>query len=75
MDHLSVKFLHWNILSQKLTSGEDGASLFHNCEPELLDWKYRLELIRQHIKQADPDVIGLQEVDVMPYYRDIEEQM
>ena len=60
--------MHWNILADKLTQGTHG---FPKVPEEYLRWPYRLNLIKQHIKQIDPDVIGLSEVDVLPLYRDV----
>lgn len=44
-------------------------------EKDYLKWQYRFELIKQNIKQLDPDIIGLCEVDVMPLYKQISEAM
>jgi mRNA deadenylase 3'-5' endonuclease subunit Ccr4 len=66
---MSIKFLHWNVLADKL------ANSFPKVPKDFLRWEYRFELMKQHIRSVDPDVIGLSEVDVMPLYRQLQEFM
>jgi mRNA deadenylase 3'-5' endonuclease subunit Ccr4 len=61
--------MHWNILADKL------ADSFDKVPKDFLKWEYRFDLIKKHIKQVNPDVVGLSEVDVLPLYREIAEFM
>lgn len=54
--------MHWNILADKL------ATNFPKVPKDFLKMEYRFELIKQHIKLVNPDVVGLSEVDVPPVY-------
>ena len=67
-DSLSVKMMHWNILADSLAHES-----FSKVPKDYLKWEYRFELMKQHIKSVNPDVIGLSEVDVLPLYREIAE--
>lgn len=63
---MRIKVLHWNILADKLAHDS-----FPKCEKEHLNWSYRFGLIKKHIKEVDPDVFGLSEVDCLPLYRSV----
>lgn len=63
---LNIKIMHWNILADKL------AINFDKVPKDFLKWEYRFELIKQHIKSVNPDVVGLSEVDVPPIYDTIQ---
>ena len=63
---ITLKFLHWNILADRLAHES-----FSKVPKEFLSWDYRFSLILQHIKDVQPDVFGLSEVDVLPHYRNI----
>jgi len=62
---LTVKFMHWNVLADKLSDA------FPKVPPIYLKWEYRFRLIILHIKEVDPDCIGLSELDVLPLYKEI----
>ena len=53
----SLKVMHWNILAQRLTKD------FGAIDPRVLTWSHRSKLIKQHIKEMDPDVLGISEFD------------
>ena len=44
---------------------------FPKVNQEYLNWDYRFSLIKKHIKDVDPDVFGLSEVDCFSKYRSI----
>lgn len=58
---MKIKVLHWNILADSLTDGFDGVT------PEHLTWQYRLPLVVEIIRNHDPDVIALQEVELAQF--------
>ena len=62
--------MHWNVLADKLAHDS-----FTKVPQEYLQWSYRLNLILQHVKVVDADMIGLSEVDLQPLYGQIEEGM
>ena len=53
--------MHWNMLAQKLT--DRGPLGFPACEEQYLAWEHRFALIKAHIIEQDPDIIGLIELD------------
>ena len=57
--------MHWNILADKLSDA------FPKVPKMYLKWEYRFRLIIQHIKEVDPDCVGLSELDVLPLYKEI----
>jgi mRNA deadenylase 3'-5' endonuclease subunit Ccr4 len=58
--------MHWNILANKLAFGS-----FDKVPEKFLNWEYRFNLILQHIRELDPDVLGMSEVDCYPLYDSI----
>lgn len=52
-----VTFMHWNLLADKLTGNLD------KVPSQYLEWDFRWKLMKQQIDQAQPDFIGLSEVD------------
>ena len=61
--------MHWNVLADYL------ANDFPKVPDEYLSWKHRFPLIIEHIKNVDPDVVGLSETDVQPLYMDYKNAM
>lgn len=57
--------MHWNILADKLSDAFPKVPIMY------LKWEYRFRLIIQHIKEVDPDCVGLSELDVLPLYKEI----
>lgn len=46
--------MSYNILAQDLV--EQGPDLYLHCQPDILNWNYRLPNILQEIQHWDPDV-------------------
>ena len=65
-----ITMMHWNILANSLAFGS-----FDKVPEEYLKWDYRFNLIQQHIKDIDPDVLGMSEVDCFPLYDQIRSSM
>jgi mRNA deadenylase 3'-5' endonuclease subunit Ccr4 len=59
--------MHWNILADSLAFDS-----FPKVPDSLLQWNYRFPLIMEHIKQVDPDCLGLSEVDLPPIKEQVE---
>ncbi|XP_043929832.1 protein angel homolog 1 [Protopterus annectens] len=60
----------YNILSQNLL--EMNKTLYAHCQPEFLNWEYRLKSILEEVKRWDPDVLCLQEVQEDHYREQLE---
>ena len=51
--------MHWNILAQRLADNFDKIP----DDSPILYYKNRIDLMKQHFKAIDADIIGLSEVD------------
>lgn len=49
--------MHWNTLSQHLISR------IQDVKKEYLSWEYRCQLIKKHIQEMSPDVLGISELE------------
>jgi len=58
--------MHWNSLADKLAKEKCST-----VPEEYLKWSYRFTMIKQHIKQTKPDIIGMSELDLQPKYKDM----
>ncbi|XP_019374306.1 PREDICTED: protein angel homolog 1 [Gavialis gangeticus] len=64
------RVMSYNILAQDLV--EQGPDLYLHCQPDILNWNYRLPNILQEIQHWDPDVLCLQEVQENHYWEQLE---
>ncbi|XP_034624354.1 protein angel homolog 1 isoform X2 [Trachemys scripta elegans] len=64
------RVMSYNILAQDLV--EQSPDLYLHCQPDILDWSYRLPNLLQEIQHWDPDVLCLQEVQENHYWEQLE---
>ncbi|NXY15631.1 ANGE1 protein, partial [Atrichornis clamosus] len=64
------RVMSYNILAQDLV--EQGLDLYVHCNPDILNWNYRLPNLLQEIQHWDPDVLCLQEVQENHYWEQLE---
>ncbi|XP_025037769.2 protein angel homolog 1 isoform X2 [Pelodiscus sinensis] len=64
------RVMSYNILAQDLV--EQSPDLYLHCQPDILDWSYRLPNLLQEIQHWDPDVLCLQEVQENHYCEQLE---
>ena len=63
---MNFRIAHWNILAQKLTN----KFIYPQVNEEWLKWDHRFELMKDHIRQLDADILGLSELDTL--YKELE---
>ena len=59
--------LTWNCLANQYSDG--GEKGFSKSEPSILVWDYRKKLIEDRIKQFNADIICLEEIDMIDFYK------
>lgn len=63
---ITFTVMSYNVLAQTLI--RDNQYLYTSCDEEHLDWEYRWALLQYEIKNLNPDVLMLQEVQASHYH-------
>lgn len=66
-----IRLMHWNIMAQNRCNNDS----FPDSDPQALQSKIRLNLIKRHLEILNSDVIGLNEIDINKEIKSIFDEM